>query len=126
MRKLLLAILVSVSTIGYASEYIYAQAFAIQDRSSGVWTEWSKCIPYIPIELNGDQMVIYSETPQAYSVVDSKDNSTGKEIRWTYYCLDYRYEKCRIEYRQYKENGVYENQLYIIYSDYMWVYDIAN
>lgn len=127
MKKYLLLALLFVSTLSYSQIYTYrATSFASRVVYYGYWTDWTDwehSNVKIIIDSNSDIITIYSKEPQIYYVREylgkTTDNDGGTQIHWI--VRDQEYLKGKIRLRK-ELNG--NLQLYVEYSDVMWVYNI--
>jgi hypothetical protein len=86
------------------------------------WTAWEKCVVNIKFDLNKDKIVIYSNDPQIYTILEEVEppyDSGGRQIKFRVIDQDrdYGYIRLRIE-----NNG--NSQIYVDFSDVTWVYNV--
>lgn len=94
----------------------------------GYWTEWSdweSCRCLITISFDRDVINIYSSEPQEFDVYDyyegiSEDGDDGRSL--TLKCVDREGLRCEIRLRMQANKQM---QLYVDYSDFMYVYNIV-
>ena len=101
--------------------------FAVKvKQDNGYWSDWSDwqeshCL--ININLDREEVNIYSKEPQEftiYSVMDSEIDSDGGE-QFKMKCVDGEGLRCTIRLRVQSDG---QKQLYVDYSDLMYVYCI--
>lgn len=122
MKKLVtLFLLILIPVIGVCETIHYQSsefAFKIAD---GYWSNWEKTIVFISIDTDRDLIIIHTNQPQRYKIIEYmgeyEDNKGGYQIKFKVIDQDGDIGIVRIR-RQ--NNGV--AQLYIEYSDIMWVY----
>ena len=122
MKKLItLLLLILIPVIGI-SETIHYQsnefAFKVGD---GYWSNWESSCVFITINTDTDLIVVHTDQPQRYKIIEYmgeyEDNKGGYQLKFKVIDQDGDIGIVRIR-RQ--ANGV--AQLYIEYSDIMWVY----
>ena len=94
----------------------------------GYWTEWSDweySSVLIVINTDNDRINIYSSTPQEYDIYDSEDSYRDKDggETTTLKCIDADGVRCDVRIRIERSGN---RQLYVDYSNIMWVYNIVN
>ena len=89
------------------------------------WTDWEYSSVLIVINIDKNRINIYSNTPQEYDIYhvdDSYYDKDGGEIM-TLKCIDADGVQCDVRIRIERSGN---RQLYIDYSNAMWVYNIVN
>lgn len=86
------------------------------------WSDWERCVLNVKFDLNSDQIIIYSNKTQIYTVLYTEDqprDNSGSQIRFKIIDQDndIGYLRLRIE-----NNG--NSQIYIDFNDVMWVYNV--
>ena len=132
MRNFLLTLLFVIGFITpintYAETYYYRTTeFAYkQINDYGRWTNWSdweESNILISINLSTDVVVIFSPRTQRYKITDHvrnyTDNSGGKQSEYKFIDQDGDIGSMRLRK---EKNG--NSQLYIEFSNIMWVYNI--
>lgn len=122
MKKLVtLFLLILIPVIGVCETIHYQSnefAFKVAD---GYWSNWEKINVFISIDTDRDLIIIHTNQPQRYKIIEYmgeyEDNKGGYQIKFKIIDQDGDIGIIRIR-RQ--ANGV--AQLYIEYSDIMWVY----
>lgn len=131
MKKLILIVsllLCAASFESLAQNYKYMSTdFAYKVlKSNGYWSEWSDwedshCL--ININLDREEVNIYSDEPQEFTIYDSSntklDANGGKQLKLK--CVDSDGLRCVVRLRV-QSNG--QMQLYVDYNDLMYVYCI--
>ena len=89
------------------------------------WTDWEDCRILVVINTETDRINIYSNSHQEYDVYDYtpeySDDKGGRTT--TFKCVDADGDRCEIRLRQQRDG---QFQLYIDYSNIMWVYTIES
>lgn len=121
IKKLFLIYLLSILSLTVSADNYKAYQVAFREKPNGNWTAWITC--NIRIEVTKDDfIIIYSKTSQVYKVLNRIrtyfDDDRGYNIEFS--AVDSDYKKCTIKMR--RINSV--TQLYVEYSDFMWVYNI--
>ena len=87
------------------------------------WSEWEPCSVLVVINADTDRIDIYSKETQQFDIIEDEgsepDEEGGEIMSW--YCVDADGMRCRIRYRIDKDQ---EMQLYVDYSDFMYVYNV--
>ncbi len=87
------------------------------------WTDWEDCSILVVFNLNTDRVNIYSNETQEYDIYDyldeSYDNNGSKTV--TLKCIDADGLRCTMRLRTQSDG---QKQLYVDYSDFMFVYNI--
>lgn len=129
MKKFLLLIslvLCSYATIE-AQNYKYNTtdfAFKIQDEY-GTWSDWSDWIEtrcLVNINLDREEICIYSDKPQEFSIYEYDEDTFDDEEGGSQFemsCIDADGLRCNVRLRV-QNDGLL--QLYVDYSDVMYVY----
>lgn len=104
-----------------------ATSFAYKTQNNyGYWSDWSNwesCHILVVLNSDAERINIYSSTPQEYDIYDYLGESydvDGGTIS-TFKCIDAEGIRCTIRFRQ-QSDGQW--QLYVDYSNIMWVYSI--
>lgn len=130
MKKFLLALfcLVSVSASGQVLWYkttSYAEASVINGKY--YWGKWQASDMNLCINLNTDQIIVYSPRTQVYQVYGAynngqayRDSDGGTSIK--FYVIDQDYDKGHIRLRV-EKNG--NSQVYVDFSNVAWVYNVV-
>ena len=85
------------------------------------WTEWEESHCLININLDREEIHIYSNEPQEFSIYDSTDSeydSDGGE-QMKFMCIDADGLRCVVRLRVQSDG---QAQLYVDYNDLMYVY----
>ena len=130
MKKLLLMLMllftISINTYG-AEVYIYkTTGFAIKQVVNGRWTnwtDWQESDMYVTINFDTDVVKIFSPETQVYKITEYvrkyTDESDGQQIEFRFIDQDGDRGSMRLRIER---NG--NSQIYIEFSDIMWVYNI--
>lgn len=130
MKRLLLSILLGFSAIiTFAQTYKYrATELSLKTYEYGRWSKWSDWEDVnILVVINTDKDVIniYSKTTQEYDIVEylgeEKDGDGGSQVKFL--CVNADGSRCHVRIRQ-QSNG--QRQIYVDFSDIMFVYNIEN
>ncbi len=122
MKKLAtLFLLILIPIIGVCNTVYYqSNEFAFK-IVGGYWSDWEESSILISIDTDRDLIIVHTNQPQRYKIIEYmgeyEDNKGGYQIRFKVIDQDGDIGIVRIR-RQ--ANGV--AQLYIEYSDIMWVY----
>lgn len=130
MKNIFTLLLLSIVTISaFAQTYRYkATSFAYKyQKDNGYWTDWSdweRSSVLVVISLDREVISIYSDNPQEYDIYDSddewvRDKDGGQQ--WTLKCVNSDGLRCEIRLRQQRDGQL---QMYVDFSDAMWVYSI--
>ena len=131
MKRLLLALLMvfGVATAANAQVAKYrATEFAIKtQKSNGYWTDWSdwqKTSVLIVMNLNNSTIQIYSQQTQEFDIIETVkdwhyDDQGGEQFEVA--CVDVDGLRCHMRFRKQRDGQL---QLYVDYSDLMYVYAI--
>lgn len=102
----------------------YAQALIINKQYR--WSNWQTSDMYLSINIETDQIVIYSPRTQVYQIYGVYNNgntytdpSGGSNIK--FYVIDQDYDKGEVRLRI-ETNG--NSQVYIDFADVAWVYNV--
>jgi len=87
------------------------------------WTEWVDCKILIVIDMDEFRIKIYSKIDQEYDIIDYDGEKYDYEgnTTLTYQCIDKNGLRNNIRFVKRLDD---EKQLYIDYSDIMWVYSV--
>lgn len=129
MKKLLtLLIVFTLCGNAFADEILKMRAtsFAIKSTDDyGYWSDWSDwedCSVLVVINVTNDRVNIYSGTPQVYDIYDyGEEEYDDNGTTTTFNCIDDEGLQCDMRIRIQNDGQV---QLYIDYSDIMWVYNV--
>jgi hypothetical protein len=87
------------------------------------WTEWEESHCLVNINLDREEINIYSSEPQEFSIYDSTetemDDDGGEQMKFM--CIDADGLRCVVRLRV-QDDG--QMQLYVDYNDLMYVYCI--
>lgn len=132
MKKIILVVFfITIANISY-SQVIKCKADAIaiktKNEYSEKWSEWSKWEEVdilITIDPDKDRVKVFSKVEQVYDIIksygESYDEDGDKTIKWQ--CVNDDGLKCTVRLvKLYSKEG--KSQLYIDFSDMMWVYNI--
>ena len=128
MKRLFLLLLLTASIISSAQRYTfkstaYAYKYVNEYGYWTDWTDWQSSNVKITIDTDTSVLSIYSKTPQVYYLKDYlgkfEDERGGIQYRWI--IRDNEYLKAELRLRKELSGNL---QLYIEYSDAMWVYNI--
>ena len=131
MKKILTLIVISFMFI--SNEIIaqnlkyYTTDFSVKikydDGSWSNWSDWEDSHCLVNINLDREEINIYSSTPQEFTIYKYEegsiyDNDGGEQIKL--FCVDKDGLRCTIRLR------IYENtlQLYVDYNDVVYVYNL--
>lgn len=120
-KKLFLICILSILTLTVSADNYKAYQVAFREKPNGKWTEWITC--NIRIEVTKDDfIIIYSKTSQVYKGLNKIRTYFDNDGEYTieFSAVDNDLKKCTIKIR--KSHSVM--QLYVEYSDFMWVYNI--
>ena len=124
MKKIILALILGFISINSFALCFNTRAFSVK-LGDGNWEEWEPVDA--PVCIEDGKITIYTNLKQIYTIITSKTNTisdTDEEV--ILYCIDQDEDRCNVKYRHYRdENGKDQLQLYIIYRDIRWVYDIT-
>lgn len=121
---LLLLTTISVSAQSYRLR-AYELSYKVENDWGGWsdWSDWSSCNIDISFNLDNSRILIFSKETQDYSIsnfLGSKTDANGESQVMR--CVDDDGLVCTIRLRtQYNPKGL---QLYIEYSDMVWVYNV--
>ena len=130
MKKYLLILLCFISISGYAQVQWYrttqyAEATVINNRY--YWGDWESSNMRLCIDVDNDQIIVYSPRIQIYQVYGVYNNgqpyvddSGGTNIK--FYVIDQDYDRGNIRLRV-EKNG--NSQIYIDFSNVAWVYNVV-
>ena len=89
------------------------------------WSDWSNCQILVVVDIDNYRIKIYSQSEQEYDIIeteseqtDYKGNKTTKMV-----AIDKDGSRCNVRIRT---DVNLNKQLYIDYSDMMWVYNVYN
>ena len=131
MKRLFLIIsmlLCFASVESFAQNYKYMStdfAFKIK-KDNGYWSDWSdweqtRCL--ININFDREEINIYSNEPQEFTIYDwsdeERDSEGGKQLKFK--CIDANGLRCVVRVRVQSDGQM---QLYVDYNDIMYVYCI--
>jgi hypothetical protein len=125
---LLLIILVSIS-FGQVTKFkSSAIASKFKNESTGNWSKWSefeKTEVLITIDLTNDRIKIFSKKEQIYDIIKYFEKVTDSDGDDTleFQCVNEDGLKCHLRFVVLNSNNG-RRQLYIDFSDMMWVYNI--
>ena len=101
-------------------------SMAIKAKQNGYWSNWSdwqQCTIAICMNLDRSLITIYSNNTQYYKIVELGEapyDDSGKQI--LFYAIDGDGDRCTVRLRV--ENATQNSQIYIDFSDVMWVYNV--
>ena len=90
------------------------------------WSEWNECNVVIVTNLDKMIFTIYSKETQEFDIVDllpKKYDKEGYEI-YEMVCIDKNGSKCHIRHRFLNKNSSPRSQLYVDYSNIIYVYNL--
>jgi hypothetical protein len=129
MKKLLLLLALVIGSFASveAQNYkYYTTDFAFKIKAdNGSWTDWSDWIEtrcLVNINLDREEICIYSDTPQEFTIYDSDDDvfdddEGGSQFEMA--CIDADGLRCSVRLRVQSDGQL---QLYVDYNDIMYVY----
>lgn len=87
------------------------------------WSDWEDVSILVVINTANDRVNIYSSEPQEYDIYDYEPEKTDSDggTSITFHCIDANGLRCGMRLRVQADGQV---QLYIDYSDIMFVYNI--
>lgn len=129
MKKLLLSLfcLFSLTISAQIQKYRTTQ-FAIASVTNGrySWSDWESSNLYLYINLDTDQITIYSTSIQIYQIYSAYNNGNaysdlegGKTIKFN--VIDQDLDKGTVRLRIDREGN---SQVYIDFADVAWVYNV--
>ena len=130
MKKCLLILLCLISFSGYAQVLQFrttqfAEATIVNNHY--YWGDWKSSNMKLCIDLNTDQIIIYSPKVQIYQVYGAYNNgntytdaSGGSNLK--FYVIDQDYDRGHIRLRV-ERNG--NCQVYVDFSNIAWVYNVV-
>lgn len=129
MKKLLLSLfcLFSLTLSAQIQKYRTTQ-FAIASVTNGrySWSDWESSNLYLYINLDTDQITIYSTSIQIYQIYSAYNNGNtysdsegGKTIKFN--VIDQDLDKGTVRLRIDREGN---SQVYIDFADVAWVYNV--
>ena len=102
----------------YAFSYKTQKKFGWSD-----WMEWQNCKILITIDLNEDRIKIYSKLTQEYDIISSEmekyDSEGNKYIKLS--CIDEFGLRCNVRVVSRSNDN---REMYVDYSDVIWVYSV--
>lgn len=130
MKKLLLSLfcLFSLTLSAQIQKYRTTQ-FAIASVTNGrySWSDWESSNLYLYINLDTDQITIYSTSIQIYQIYSAYNNGNayldsegGKTIKFN--VIDQDLDKGTVRLRVDREGN---SQVYIDFADVAWVYNVV-
>lgn len=128
MKKLILFTIMLFTLTIVSAETLYYRTtdFAFKIYQNGEWSKWSDWIESdcrVNINLDSDKIIIFSNEPQIYKIIELKevkeDKSSGQQIIFRVIDQDDDYGDLRL--RKQKDGNL---QLYVDFADIMWVYNI--
>ena len=130
MKKLLLSLfcLFSLTLSAQIQKYRTTQ-FAIASVTNGrySWSDWESSNLYLYINLDTDQITIYSTSIQIYQIYSAYnkgnaylDSEGGKTIKFN--VIDQDLDKGTVRLRIDREGN---SQVYIDFADVAWVYNVV-
>ena len=130
MKKLLLSLfcLFSLTLSAQIQKYRTTQ-FAIASVTNGrySWSDWESSNLYLYINLDTDQITIYSTSIQIYQIYSAYNNGNayldsegGKTIKFN--VIDQDFDKGTVRLRIDREGN---SQVYIDFADVAWVYNVV-
>ena len=130
MKKLLLSLfcLFSLTLSAQIQKYRTTQ-FAIASVTNGrySWSDWGSSNLYLYINLDTDQITIYSTSIQIYQIYSAYNNGNayldsegGKTIKFN--VIDQDLDKGTVRLRIDREGN---SQVYIDFADVAWVYNVV-
>lgn len=128
MKKILLIlslVLFSFVEVNAQNYKYYTTDFAFKVKADGSWSDWSDWIEtrcLVNINLDREEINIYSDTPQEFTIYDCDDDvfddsEGGSQFEMS--CIDADGLRCSVRLRV-QSNG--QLQLYVDYNDVMYVY----
>ena len=130
MKKVLFTLALLLTFVGTISAEVLKMrttSFAIKSVNEyGYWSDWSDwegCSILVVVDVDGDRITIYSQTPQEYDIYDSEyeeSDGEGGTIQ-TFHSVDANGLRCDVRIRITKDGSM---QLYVDYSDVMFVYNV--
>ena len=131
MKKLFLLICLLLAITAVQAEVLKLQATSYAYKYQNDygywtdWTEWEYSSVLIVINTDNDRINIYSKTPQEYDIYDYEDSYRDKDggETTTLKCIDADGVRCDVRIRIERSGN---RQLYVDYSNIMWVYNIVN
>mgnify|MGYP003293008089 CR=1 FL=1 len=103
-------------------------SFAYKTNNNGRWSNWSDwedSSMLVVINTDRDVITIYSKETQEYDIVENlgteKDREGGEQLKFL--CVNEDGARCHIRIRVQKDG---QRQLYVDFSDIMFVYGITD
>jgi hypothetical protein len=125
MKNLFTFALILASLIGNAQVYrLRSEALAVSTTDKynnwSPWTDWEQASVLIVIDVNSDEIDIYSKEEQHFSIISTEKTSDGIEMQ----CVDKDGVRCRIDMEILTNDQKKYTHLYIRYSNVSIVYQI--
>jgi hypothetical protein len=131
MKKFLIVLLLAmgIATTAEAQVMKYratdvAFRYEISSGNWSNWSDWEKSSVLVVLNLNNATVQIYSQETQEFDIVGSvsdwtSDSKGGQQFEVS--CVDKDGKRCHMRFRK---QGDGQLQLYVDYSDFMYVYNI--
>lgn len=120
MKKIIVLSLLVLSLFSYGQiTKLRTTDISYRYKQNNKWTEWSgwkKVSALVSINFSDKRIVIDSNQPQSYDILDTDIDDNEKTIK--YYCLDNDGHRCYIKIDS------NQRQMYIIYNDWQHVYGV--
>jgi len=88
------------------------------------WTDWQSCDLLVVISVDRNMITIYSQDTQEYDIVEYQGEETDNEGKsMKFLCVNEDGLRCLIRLRVQNDGA---KQLYVDFSDAMWVYNIID
>ncbi len=111
-----------------AQTYKYkTTAFAYREVVNNTWTDWTDWEPssiLVVISLDREIVTIYSQETQEYDIIEyqgNEEDDNGSTIKLL--CVNEDGLRCNVRLRTQTDG---ERQLYVDFSDCMWVYNLED
>ena len=132
MNRSVLLLMALCASMMVSAEVFKFQATSLSSKHfneyGGYWSEWSdweNCNILVVINSSAEKINIYSSVTQEYDIYDSHDvsydNDGGQTA--TFNCIDADGLRCDVRLRVQSDG---QAQLYVDYSDFMFVYNIES
>lgn len=132
MKKFLAIVIILLSSLAVSKSYAevtkytaYSLAMKSTDNRGNwsKWSNWESCSILVVLDSDKERFTIYSHKTQVFDIISYEDwESDGEGGRtMSLSCVDADGLRCTLRYRQDKDGDF---QLYVDYSNLMYVYNI--
>ena len=133
-RKLIL----TVSVLFFLGVSVYGQVYKYRAKECAIktkdsynrwtdWSDWQTCDILTVINFDKSKVTIYSKETQEFDVVETypKEYNDKGEVVFKLFVIDRNGLRCNIR-QVFVKSNTYHSQLYIDYSDVMYVYNLVS